>query len=53
MKTSPKSRASVLLIVLWALILLSAAVFTWAKIIQQDIQMSGQENREKIGRASL
>ena len=51
MKLSPKSRASVLLIVLWALILLSAAVFTWAKVIQQDIQMSGQENREVEARA--
>ncbi len=51
MKTSPKSRASVLLIVLWALILLSAAVFAWAKVIQQDIQISGQENREVEARA--
>ncbi len=51
MKISSKSRASVLLIVLWALILLSAAVFTWAKIIQQDIQISGQENREVEARA--
>ena len=46
MKISQKSQASVLLIVLWALILLSAAVFTWAKVIQQDIQISGRENRE-------
>ncbi len=51
MKTSSKSRASVLLIVLWALILLSAAVFTWAKIIQQDILISGNENREAEARA--
>ena len=51
MKTPPKSRASVLLIVLWALILLSAAVLAWAKVIQQDIQMSGQENREIEARA--
>ena len=40
-----------LLIVLWALILLSAAVFTWAKVIQQDIQISGRENREVEARA--
>ena len=40
-----------LLIVLWALFLLSAAVFTWAKVIQQDIQISGQENREIEARA--
>lgn len=39
-------RGSVLLIVLWALIILSAAVFTWAKLIQQDIQISGRENRD-------
>ena len=40
-----------LLIVLWALILLSAAVFTWAKVIQQDMQISGGENREIEARA--
>ena len=51
MKIQSHSRASVLLIVLWALILLSAAVLTWAKVIQQDIQMSGQENREIEARA--
>ena len=51
MKVRTHYRASVLLIVLWALILLSAAVLTWAKVIQQDIQMSGQENREIEARA--
>ena len=51
MKLCSKSRASVLLIVLWALILLSAAVFAWAKVIQQEIQISGQENREIEARA--
>ena len=51
MKVRTHPRASVLLIVLWALILLSAAVLTWAKVIQQDIQVSGQENREIEARA--
>lgn len=51
MKTSSKQRGTVLLIVLWALILLSAAVFTWAKVIQQDIQIAGDENREVEARA--
>ncbi len=51
MKTSPKNSASVLLIVVWAIVLLSAAVFTWAKMIQQDIQLSKGENREVEARA--
>lgn len=44
-------RASALIIVMWALFLLSAAVFAWAKLIQQDIQMSGRENRELEAKA--
>jgi Type II secretion system (T2SS), protein K len=51
MKTLPKVRASTLLIVLWALVLLSAAVLTWAKLIQQDIRFSGRENRELEAKA--
>jgi hypothetical protein len=51
MRTSSESRATALLIVLWALILLSAAVLTWAKLIQQDIQFSGRDNRELEARA--
>ena len=31
---------------LWALFLLSAAVFAWVKVIQQDIEISGRENRD-------
>jgi hypothetical protein len=46
MKTRQTHRGSVLLIVLWALILLSAAVLTWAKLVQQDIQLSSRANRE-------
>ena len=45
MKTSSSGRASALIFVLWALFLLSAAVFAWVKIIQQDIEISGRENR--------
>lgn len=51
MKTSPQKSASVLLIVVWAIVLLSAAVFTWAKMIQQDIQISGGESRDLEARA--
>ncbi len=43
--------ASVLLIVLWALFLLSAVVFTWAKVVQQEIKISGDENRDIEARA--
>ena len=45
MKTSSSGRASALIFVRWALFLLSAAVFAWVKIIQQDIEISGRENR--------
>jgi type II secretory pathway component PulK len=37
--------------VLWALILLSAAVFAFAKWMQQDIQLNGNANREVEARA--
>ena len=45
MKTPSSCRASALIFVLWALFLLSAAVFAWVKVIQQDIEISGRENR--------
>ena len=51
MRTSPNSRASVLIIVIWALILLAAAVLTWANLIHQDIQFAGRENRELEAKA--
>ncbi len=41
-----RCHASALLLVLWALILLSGAVFAYAKWIQADIQLHGQVNRE-------
>ena len=50
-KDAKDIRASVLLIVLWALFLLSAAVLAWAKIVQQDILVSGRENREVEAKA--
>ena len=40
MKAHATGRGSALIIVLWALILLSAAVLAWAQFIQQDIQLS-------------
>jgi len=46
MKAAPfHSRASALLIVLWALLLLSAATFAWAVWIQQRIVAHGEEGR--------
>ena len=51
MKTPSNCRASVLLIVLFALFVLSAAVLTWAKVVHQDIVISSQENREIEARA--
>ncbi len=37
---------SALLLVMWALLLLSAAVFAFAKWMQQDIQLHGEANRD-------
>jgi hypothetical protein len=39
-----RRRGSVLILALWALLLLSAAIFAWVKFIQQNIDISGQEN---------
>jgi type II secretory pathway component PulK len=44
-------RGSALLLVLWALLLLSAAVFGFAKWMQQDIQLHGEANRDVEARA--
>ena len=49
MSKSPSNqsrRTSALLLVLWALLLLSAAVFAFAKWMQQDIQLHGEANRD-------
>ena len=39
------------MIVLWALVILSAAVFAWARWIQQDLQIAGNANRGAEARA--
>ena len=44
-------RGSALLLVMWALLLLSAAVFAFAKWMQQDIQLHGEANRDLEARA--
>lgn len=44
-------RASALLLVLWALLLLSAAVFAWAVTIQTDIAIQGDYGRAAEARA--
>lgn len=40
-----QSRAAALMLVLWALMLLSIAVLAWAKWIDQDIALVGEANR--------
>jgi len=51
MKTPRLPRGSALLLVLWALILLSGAVLAYAKWIQADIILHGHSNREIEARA--
>ena len=45
------TRASALLLVLWALVVLSAAVFAWVAIIQADLQIHVEANRDVEARA--
>lgn len=45
------SRGSALLIVMWALIILSTAVFAWARWIHQELEMYGEANRAMEARA--
>lgn len=52
MKTArPSRRASALLLVLWALLLLSAAVFAWAVSVQDGLVLHGEANRATEARA--
>ena len=51
MKSTAHWRGSALLIVLWALLLLSAATFSWAVWVQQRIAAHGEENRAVEARA--
>ena len=44
-------RASALLLVLWALVVLSAAVFTWVAMIHSDLQIHVEGNRDVEARA--
>src|SRR2546425_6787936 len=39
-----KNRASALILALWALLLLSMAVFAWVQFIDQNISISGNAN---------
>ncbi|MEA3189017.1 MAG: ral secretion pathway protein [Chthoniobacter sp.] len=45
------NRGSALILSLWALLLLSAAVFAWVKLINQDIESAGQSNAGLEARA--
>ena len=40
-----RRRGSALLVVLWAMVVLSAAIFAWARWIQTDLQINGNANR--------
>lgn len=52
MKTSSQpERGSALLVVLWAIIVLTGAIFTWAKIVQQDVQVHGYASATLEARA--
>lgn len=44
-------RASALLLVLWALVVLSAAVFAWVAMIQSDLLVHAEANRDVEARA--
>ena len=46
-----RTAASSLLLVLWALLMLSAAVFAFAKWMQQDMQLHAESNRDLEARA--
>ncbi|KAB2645249.1 MAG: general secretion pathway protein GspK [Verrucomicrobia bacterium] len=45
------SSASALLLVLWALVVLSAAVFTWVAMIHGDLEIHSEANRDVEARA--
>lgn len=49
-RTLPRG-ASALLLVLWAILLLSAAVLTWAELIQNSLVLHGEANRAVEARA--
>lgn len=44
-------RASVLILALWALLLLSAAIFAWLKFINLNINVTGQRNNGLVAKA--
>lgn len=52
MKRAPLStHGSALLLVLWALVVLTAAVFTWVAMVQGDLQLHVEANRDVEARA--
>jgi len=51
MISSRRMRGSVLLLVLWALLLLSSVVFVWVKMIHQDLSLIHQANSGLDARA--
>jgi general secretion pathway protein K len=50
-RQSSDARASALLLVMWALLVLSAAVLAWAEWIQNDLVLHGDANRAVEARA--
>jgi type II secretory pathway component PulK len=51
MRATPATRGSALLLVLWALLLLSAAVFAWAASIHDSLALQAEGNRAIEARA--
>ncbi|MDQ3622234.1 MAG: general secretion pathway protein GspK [Verrucomicrobiota bacterium] len=50
-RRAASTQGSALLLTLWALMLLSAAVLAWAQLVQNDIELSGEANRAVEARA--
>ena len=51
MKRESREGGSALLLVLWALVVLSAAVFSWVVVVQTELKVHGAGNRDVEARA--
>lgn len=50
-RTTTTPRGSALLVVLWALIILTGVIFAWAKLVEQEIQIHGYASQALEARA--
>jgi hypothetical protein len=50
-RRSLSQQAAALLLVMWALVVLTAAVFTWASVLQGELQLHAEANRDVDARA--